>query len=166
MGGYGRAMSSTGNGAARPRRQACQHVDLHTLAPTTDAPAQARSALRAALPDDERYEAAALGLSELVTNALMHVRRDGEAGEPIELRIATEAGGVRIAVRDSGGGFAGSRDAASRHADRRERAARRNGDDRGGRPTEGGWGLEIVAAIADDWGVERCDDGTIVWFAL
>lgn len=159
-------MSSTGNGATRQHREACGHVDLHTLAPTTDAPARARSALRAALHDDERYDAAALGLSELVTNALMHGRRNGGAGDPIELRIAVEARGVRIAVRDTGGGFSGSRDAASRHADRRERAARRNGDDGSGRPTEGGWGLEIVAAIAADWGVERCDDGTVVWFAL
>lgn len=123
-------------------------VDRHTLPPTRDAPARARSALRSALRGDARFDAAALGLSELVTNAVVHGCRAGAAEEPIELRIATCADGVAVAVRDPGAGFA-----VPDHA-------------RDGRPAEGGWGLEIVAAIAADWGVERHDDGTVVWFAV
>lgn len=153
-------MNATENGATSRFGEMHRHVDRHTLAPTTDAPAQARSALRAALHDDDRFDVAALGLSELVTNALMHGRsRGGGADEPIELRIATEADRLRIAVRDTGGGF----DAADSDARRRDRTRTRMA---GERPAEGGWGLEIVAAIAADWGVERSVDGTIVWFAL
>lgn len=154
-------MNGTENGATSRFGGMHRHVDRHTLAPTTDAPAQARSALRAALHDDDRFDVAALGLSELVTNALMHgrSRRGSGSDEPIELRIATEADSLRIAVRDTGGGF----DAADSDARRRDRLTTRTA---GERPAEGGWGLEIVAAIAADWGVERSGDGTVVWFAL
>lgn len=143
-------MNGTENGATSRFGGMHRHVDRHKLAPTTDAPAQARSALRAALHDDDRFDVAALGLSELVTNALMHgrSRRGSGSDEPIELRIATEADSLRIAVRDTGGGFA-----IPDHA-------------RDGRPAEGGWGLDIVSAIAADWGVERRDGGTLVWFEL
>jgi hypothetical protein len=95
----------------------------------------------------ELSECAQLGVSELVTNALLH----GEP--PITVRMRGTAEHPRVEVRDS------SVEAPilpSEPLDRPE--------------TDGllltfGRGLSIVARCAEAWGAEIEDDGKVVWFA-
>lgn len=111
-----------------------------------DSVARARRAV-AGLGDripPDRLEDVRLLVSEIVTNAIRHSGIAG--GQRISLRIAAERGTVRVEVRDQGRGF----------------AVRRIAPD----PTRAsGWGLYLVAELADRWGV---DDGreTCVWFEL
>jgi anti-sigma regulatory factor (Ser/Thr protein kinase) len=88
-----------------------------------------------------RHELALL-VSELVTNSVRHAGLS--AGDPIELELTSANGRVRVAVRDGGPGF--------------DPQTAVNGD--------GGLGLEIVAAVANEWGVERDADGCTVWCAV
>ena len=81
-----------------------------------------------------------LVVSELVSNAVLH----GE-GE-VKLVVSCEPAHVRVEVTDDGGGLV-------------EPAAE------GG--ARGGFGLQIVAVLADDWGVEAAGpDGKTVWALL
>lgn len=110
------------------------------------APAQARDAL-SELPVHERArERLALVVSELVTNSLRHAGLS--AGDPIELELAVEDGRVRVSVRDGGPGF--DHIAVAHRAD----------------PASFGFGLKIIAAIAEDWGVDLEPGGCTVWCAL
>lgn len=122
-----------------------------TLLPTTVLPPglQATRVARAHLTrlargwSTERLDVARLLISELVTNAVLH----GE-GE-VELTIRGAAGAIRVEVSD-------------RNPHLRPTPGRP-----GPRPRfEGGRGLQIVAAAADDWG--SCPDGPgkTVWFQL
>ncbi len=86
----------------------------------------------------------ALLVSELVNNAVLH----GPAASPstVVLHFETVGKTLQVEVSDEGGGFApvarhGAQDAAS------------------------GWGLHIVEALADSWGVDR-GRPTRVWFEL
>lgn len=90
---------------------------------------------RAALGDDAWHRARLL-VSELATNAVRHGRGR------IELVITPNRGGLRFCVTDEGGG----------HPTRRT-------------PGEGGgFGLHLVADLADRWGED--DNGTCVWFEV
>jgi anti-sigma regulatory factor (Ser/Thr protein kinase) len=109
------------------------------------APGEARRVIGALpLPGLAREQLALLA-SELVSNSIRHGGL--AAGDPIELEIASEHGQVWLSVRDRGPGF-----------DPRLAA---NGD--GGLA---GFGLAIVGAVADEWGVENGPDGCTVWCAL
>jgi serine/threonine-protein kinase RsbW len=78
-------------------------------------------------------------VSELVTNSFRH-----GPGEPIQVRITVdEHGSVRGEIEDQGSGEVAIREMAD-----------------GG----GGFGLRIVDALADRWGVY--EDSTHVWFEL
>jgi anti-sigma regulatory factor (Ser/Thr protein kinase) len=83
-------------------------------------------------------------VSELVTNSVRHA--DLAPGQRIELRVHVAPGTVRVEVEDPGPGFTPT--------------PRRPGDRR-----DDGWGLYLVARIADRWGVV---DGSpsIVWFEI
>lgn len=83
-------------------------------------------------------------VSELVTNAVRHV----PAGEGDEITLVVERSNshVRVEVCDQGPGFAP--------------APRVDGQDQAS-----GWGLHILAKLADRWGVEN-DGGATVWFEL
>lgn len=83
---------------------------------------------------------AALLVSELVTNSLLH------AGSPIDLKVRRVGDGVRVEVRDRSTSMPSPRNYA--------------GDSVTGR------GLEILDLIATNWGAELCEDGKIVWFEL
>ena len=110
-----------------------------TLPRDRTAPRRARDLIHehASALGHERLEAAALLISELVTNAVLH--GDG----PIDLTIDVDGGDARFAVSDQGGGTPAVR------------------DDPG---PDGGWGLRLVSEIASRWGV---DSGrTRVWFEL
>jgi anti-sigma regulatory factor (Ser/Thr protein kinase) len=111
------------------------------------APAEARR-VAVALPLEERArERLALLVSELVTNSIRHAGL--AAGDPIELELASEDGQVWVAVRDRGPGFDP------------ELVNNGNGNGNGS-----GYGLSVVAALADDWGVEAGPNGCTVWCAL
>lgn len=115
------------------------------LEPTEAAPRQARLALHEFEHGlaGERVEAAELVLSELVTNAVRH--GDGA----VRVRFARFPGRFRGEVVDQGRGFA---------------VRRRHDATRACRSTAGGWGLNLVEALADRWGSHI--GSTHVWFEL
>ena len=116
------------------------------LAVAPEAAAEARQALdelSAHLPDGRMRDVRLL-VSELVTNAVRHANL--ARGDTIDLVVELVDHRLRVEVRDPGGGFvpsAPSPDPA--------------------RPS--GWGLYLVAELADRWGVDS-DDATLVWFEL
>ena len=80
--------------------------------------------------------------SELVANAVEHVKAEGE----IEVRIKLEADVLRVEVHDRGAGFTYT----PRSADA--------GNERG-------WGLHFTDRMAKRWAIES-DQSTCVWFEL
>ena len=84
-----------------------------------------------------KREDAALMVSELVTNALLH------GTGTISLRIDDEASMLRVEVSDEGSVALAPCPTPGDH---------------------GGWGLHIVDQLADDWGVLQ--GSTKVWFRL
>lgn len=93
---------------------------------------------------DELVECAELGVSELVTNALLH------GAPPIQVRVRGTREHPRVEVRD------GSRERPVLPT------AADEGDDL---LLTFGRGLSIVARCSDAWGAEIEDDGKVVWFA-
>jgi anti-sigma regulatory factor (Ser/Thr protein kinase) len=107
------------------------------------APAEARRAVVSLPLLEPAREKLALLVSELVSNSIRHAGLS--AGDPIGLELASENGQVWVAVHDSGPGFDPQRQA--------------NGSDPG-------FGLAIIDALADRWGVDRRPDGCTVWCSL
>jgi anti-sigma regulatory factor (Ser/Thr protein kinase) len=83
-------------------------------------------------------------VSELVTNAVRHA--DLVAGDVIGLVVEFADQTLRVEVHDPGGGFVPSAPSPDPV-----------------RPS--GWGLYLVAELADRWGVDS-DERTLVWFEL
>lgn len=111
-------------------------------------------------------------LSELVTNGVLH------AGTPLGVTISTETGNVEIAVSDGSttapivrprrDDLAGDLDALIGAA-----AATGIADDRDPRldvgvsgSVVGGRGLQLVASLAAEWGVDTAGPGKSVWARL
>jgi anti-sigma regulatory factor (Ser/Thr protein kinase) len=93
---------------------------------------------------EESLEDARLLVSELVTNS---VRHGGLArSQHILLRAEIREPFLHVEVRDEGGGF----QSAPRPPDAADNS---------------GWGLFLVARIADRWGIDR-NGFTSVWFEL
>jgi anti-sigma regulatory factor (Ser/Thr protein kinase) len=86
------------------------------------------------------FENARLLLSELVANAVEHVREDGD----LEVRVALGDGALRVEVLDPGPGF--------------EPQPRPLDSDRG-------WGLHFTDRLASRWGVDH-ENRARVWFEL
>jgi anti-sigma regulatory factor (Ser/Thr protein kinase) len=84
---------------------------------------------------EERLKSARLLVSELVTNAFQH--GDGQ----IELQVRSDDDGVWAEVCDEGRGPVARAEP---------------------RPPRGGWGLNFVDQLADDWGA----DASHVWFRV
>ena len=111
---------------------------------------EAASVARRALDDlagelsDGRMRDVRLLVSELVTNAVRHANLD--SGDAIDLVIELADHALRVEVHDPGGGFV-------------PRAPTPDPL----RPS--GWGLYLVAELADRWGVDS-DETTLVWFEL
>lgn len=99
----------------------------------------------AAIGRNELSECAELGVSELVTNALLHAR------PPITVRVRGTREHPRVEVRD------GSTQTPSLPKPP-------DPDDLEELLLTFGRGLSIVARAADAWGVEVEEDGKIVWF--
>jgi hypothetical protein len=93
----------------------------------------------------ELVECAELGVSELVTNALLH------AEAPIQVRVRGTREHPRVEVRDG-----------STHPPQLPDLQPTDEDEL---LLTFGRGLGIVARCADAWGVEIEDDGKVVWFA-
>jgi anti-sigma regulatory factor (Ser/Thr protein kinase) len=87
--------------------------------------------------NSQRRHDAALMVSELVTNALVH------GIGTITLRIDVETDALRIEVADEGNVALAPSPTPGAH---------------------GGWGLRIVDQLADDWGV--LEGSTKVWFRI
>jgi len=85
----------------------------------------------------QQREDAALMVSELVTNAVVH------GVGVILLRIDVQADAVRVEVADEGNIWLAPSPEPGAH---------------------GGWGLRIVEQLADDWGI--LEGSTRVWFQL
>jgi anti-sigma regulatory factor (Ser/Thr protein kinase) len=111
-----------------------------------EAASEARHALdglSGELPDGRMRDVRLL-VSELVTNAVRHANL--AAGDVIGLVIEVAEQKLRVEVHDSGGGFIPSTPSPDP-----------------ARPS--GWGLYLVAELADRWGVDS-DERTLVWFEL
>jgi anti-sigma regulatory factor (Ser/Thr protein kinase) len=112
-----------------------------TLPPSSAAAAAARERL-APLADDvppRTYADLRLIVTELVTNG---VKFGG--GDPIDVRVELDPDrGIAGEVADGGDGRIAIRETAG---------------------PDGGWGLRIVDALADEWGVQ--EGPTHVWFRL
>ena len=95
--------------------------------------------------------AAALLLSELVTNAVVHGEcpSPGEGYAQIGVLVAETACGLHIEVHDADQG--GGREPAIRHTEPE-------------RMVESGRGLELVDALAATWGTKRIDGTKYVYF--
>ncbi len=119
-----------------------------TLEPGAEAPRLARAALRSWLAREgleALQERALLVVSELVANAVVH------AGTVLELSFSAGDRSVEVGVSD--------------WDQRAPRVVRRLGEEtalEGGVPV-GGWGLAIVAELADNWGVTEMGRGKRVW---
>jgi anti-sigma regulatory factor (Ser/Thr protein kinase) len=87
---------------------------------------------------DATVHTAALLVSELATNAVQH------ASAPFSVALHHDEQGLTVEVADAGEG----------------EVLPREPDDRGG------YGLRIVAALADDWGVRDQLGGKAVYFRL
>jgi anti-sigma regulatory factor (Ser/Thr protein kinase) len=119
------------------------------LAPTVTAPDRARAEVTAWLAgtghDGNLIDDVRLLVSELVTNCVRHANLSTE--QPVRLTATLHAAILRLEVHDEG--LFGT-------------VARRPP-----RPfAESGFGLNLVARLAEDWGVERNSGGTTVWLEL
>lgn len=94
-----------------------------------------------------RIEDLRLLVSELVTNSVLHGRAG--PGDRVHMHVKRPDHGVRVEVCDEGPGWA--EQLRSPSLDSLQPA--------------GGWGLMLVGALADRWGVE-CGDETCVWFEI
>lgn len=116
------------------------------LPPVAASAAQARTAVRAVVGARAlgRADDAALLVSEICTNAIKHARSE------LTLRVWAEPARLRISVEDREGAT----------LPKPGRAAR------GDPEAESGWGLLLVEALADAWGVQTTPGGKRVWFDL
>lgn len=114
-------------------------VELH-LDPITTGVRAARAFVRAQLHDwgrDDIAETAALVVSELVTNAVLHAR------SPVEVRLVRSGDAVQVRVSDASPTLPRPRPAEE--------------------PAITGRGLRLVEAVAAEWGVEPAAPGKVVW---
>ena len=94
---------------------------------------------------DVDADAVRLLTSEIASNAGRHGK------EPIDVSVSVEEAGVRVSIFDRGSGF----DPDELRFDQSFNPE-----------AEGGRGLQLVHNLSSEWGVERHDEGTEVWFRL
>jgi anti-sigma regulatory factor (Ser/Thr protein kinase) len=92
--------------------------------------------------DPDKLETARLLVTEVVTNAVRHVKRPGD----IDLNVALRDDALRIEVVDPGTGF----------------QPQPRGPDS---PMDGKWGLHFLDVLSDRWGIDS-QGRTRVWFEL
>nr|WP_239148806.1 ATP-binding protein [Streptomyces sp. SID12501] len=110
--------------------------------------AQARALSRQWRLPDSVADSLEWVVTELVTNAVIHGR--ATRGSRVAVTYHLDGGRLRVDVRDAASGMpsAGS-------------PTPEDGDE-----SEGGRGLQVVAALADDWGVTPRVIGKSVWAEL
>ena len=109
------------------------------------APAAARRALgELPVPTQVPREQLSLLVSELVTNSVKHAPAGPD--DPLDMVVGVSEGRLRIEVSDGGRGFQPARVGPKRDL-------------------TSGWGLYLVDALADRWGVAQ-GEPTRVWFEL
>ena len=144
------AQTTNGSDPVVPAQRAADHAGpapRHDIALPADptAPRRARALLRAVTQDwdidDDLYQDAAMVVTELVANAVDH------AGTPSTLSVDLDDRGLSVAVRD------GRADCAPRPRPVDPTAPR-------------GRGLQMIEALAVDWGVTVHADGKTVWAVL
>jgi anti-sigma regulatory factor (Ser/Thr protein kinase) len=97
-------------------------------------------------PGHPAAEVAALLVSEVVTNAVLH-SGSGAPGGTVTVTVSSTCGGLRVEVGDAG-------------SDRSTPSVHKNPN------TCSGHGLLLVDSLADEWGYARSAAGTTVWFCL
>jgi anti-sigma regulatory factor (Ser/Thr protein kinase) len=129
------------------------------LAGSPESVCQFRAMARAASATPYQAEAAALCVSELVTNAIVH-SRSGQVGGTVAVTICPTAtpGELRISVTDGGGP---PRVKAWLAADGPGMLAAC--PDAWPVPPEHGYGLAIVDTVAADWGRFQDGNGFVTW---
>jgi anti-sigma regulatory factor (Ser/Thr protein kinase) len=149
--------------AALPQRTRVRAPVLRVLPGAPESAATARRLTRRLLGDDHpATETAVLLVSELVTNSVMH-SRSGQPGGTVTVALCDGAAGVLIQVRDDGGpGEPRLPRVNGGHPDR-PRAGGACPD--GARPdaADHGYGLVLVAALADTWGSMTTAEGRLTW---
>ena len=114
-----------------------------------EAVASARHAIEELADEKDlpRVDDLRLLVSELVTNSVLH----GGAGpdDHVRLRVVRPDNCVRVEVYDDGPGWGEQLRSTELESDQ----------------PPGGWGLMLVGALADRWGIED-GEGTCVWFEL
>ncbi|MEI5099949.1 ATP-binding protein [Streptomyces sp. PmtG] len=133
---------------AKVRTAAADSRVTFTLAAQPSSVARARRLTRDRLGSlavgDDACDTAALVVSELVTNAIVHT-----ASRTVVCEIRTEADTLRIAIRDEGRGPGVPRPTGLRGPDE-----------------EHGRGLLLVSAVSNAWGVQDSGAGLSVWAEL
>jgi anti-sigma regulatory factor (Ser/Thr protein kinase) len=135
------------NGARSHHVESAGAVDLTLdLPPTAESASAARDALAplGERLDDAQLETVRLLVTELITNSVKHGRT---GDEPVRVTVTVDAARVRVEVKDGGPGFEPPPPPSSRS------------------DSTSGWGLYLVARIADRWGVETGAEKS-VWFEL
>lgn len=123
-------------------------MTLRVLPGSADSAAEARRLTSELLgPSHPALDTAMLLVSELVTNSVTH-SRSGLPGGTITVGLCEGAAGVLIQVGDDGGLTEPHVVSAQAHAS-------------GG--MEHGYGLLLVAALADTWGTATSRDGRLTW---
>ena len=115
---------------------------LYKIDAQPEGPAQARRIIAEELSarlSPRELDDVKLMVSELVTNGIVHGRREGDM--PVMLDLCVN-GDIRCAVLDHGPGPAARADEAVR----------------------GGWGLRLVDQLSDRWGMQCSPRRTEVWF--
>jgi anti-sigma regulatory factor (Ser/Thr protein kinase) len=146
----------------------CRHAS-RALPPEPQSASIARAFLRDCFTDwdlMELYDDAALALTELVANAVIH------AATSLVVAISCEGGMVEMAVHDGNPSMPSIRphrtdvDGDIRQALAAEAAAAESLDDLqvgASGPLAGGRGLLLVDALSAQWGVSPLSDGKAVW---
>jgi anti-sigma regulatory factor (Ser/Thr protein kinase) len=121
---------------------------LRVLPGTADSAALARQLTRELLgPCHPALHTAMLLVSELVTNSVSH-SRSGLPGGTVTIAVCAGSPGVLIQVRDDGG-LTEPRVTVTEAT--------------GGEGAEHGYGLLLVAALADTWGTTTTREGRLTW---
>jgi len=122
---------------------AVRDTAVMTLPGVPESLREARALVRRQLGVGPAAEAAALCVSELVTNAIVYTR-SGLPGGTLAVSLQQVPDGIIVRVRDAG-----------------SRVAPVLADPEPG--AEHGRGLLIVAAVADEWGTEPAITGRSTW---
>lgn len=125
-----------------PTHEPATHEPL-VLEPRLEAAMLARRHVRGVLQEwalDDLIEPVILLTSEVVTNALLH------SGTTMTVRLARAGAGVRVSVEDGSTGAPVRR----RHST----------------TASTGRGVQLLAAIAAEWGSEPLETGKVVWFTV